>query len=351
MNPEVLSFIQKSIDYKFENTDLLDQAFTRRSYSAEHGGIDNEVLEFIGDKALDLVVVKYLAEEYGDFETPTNFTTNNRSGRYFCRYNEGKLTALKSKLVQQKTLASQIDFLGFAEYMHLGNGDQKKKANELSSVKEDLFEAIIGAVALDSEWNLNAIERVVFKMLSPDTAIVEESNDNHIEIIEKWARSESGSPPVYHVSENNSKGYMVSIFHYPPNCTATEDFVCQIILPNVEETIYGYGNNTKDARKSAALSAYIYLKKNNKLHTMRDEIENPNRADAINQLEILARRGHFSIPTYTFEESQDIGGNHIWDCTCEIEEINYLISGSSTTKKDAKKDAAYNMLLSLLGEN
>lgn len=46
---------------------MLQQAFIRRSYSKEYGGEDNEVLELIGDKVLDLIVVKLLTEKYGCF--------------------------------------------------------------------------------------------------------------------------------------------------------------------------------------------------------------------------------------------------------------------------------------------
>ena len=67
MNNETLNFIQGQIGYVFKNSDLLQQAFVRRSYSRENGGEDNEVLEFIGDKALDLIVVKLLAEKYGSY--------------------------------------------------------------------------------------------------------------------------------------------------------------------------------------------------------------------------------------------------------------------------------------------
>ena len=67
MKKEELIFIQNHMDYVFKNTDLLVQAFTRRSYSEENGGEDNEVLEFVGDKALDFIVVKYLMDSYGFF--------------------------------------------------------------------------------------------------------------------------------------------------------------------------------------------------------------------------------------------------------------------------------------------
>ena len=58
MEQKDLVFIQDQIGYHFQNTDLLQQAFVRRSYSKEYGGEDNEVLEFIGDKVLDLIVIK-----------------------------------------------------------------------------------------------------------------------------------------------------------------------------------------------------------------------------------------------------------------------------------------------------
>ena len=64
MNNEMLEIIQGQIGYRFKNTDLLQQAFVRRSYSKMNGGENNEVLEFIGDKALDFIIVKKLAEKY-----------------------------------------------------------------------------------------------------------------------------------------------------------------------------------------------------------------------------------------------------------------------------------------------
>ncbi len=57
--------VQGQIGYEFDNPDLLQQAFVRKSYSAENGGADNEILEFIGDKALDIAVVRFLTEKYG----------------------------------------------------------------------------------------------------------------------------------------------------------------------------------------------------------------------------------------------------------------------------------------------
>ena len=90
--------------------------------------------------------------------------------------------------------------------------------------------------------------------------------------------------------------------------------------------------------------AYDYLDKNDMLPSIRDEIEDPNKDDAISQLEILARRGYFSIPTYEFEQTYDKDGNTIWKSVCHIAEESKSFSAKSSSKKDAKKSAAFKML-------
>ena len=89
--------------------------------------------------------------------------------------------------------------------------------------------------------------------------------------------------------------------------------------------------------------AYEDLKKKGIIEalTIRDEIENPNKDDAISQLEILARRGYFSIPIYQFLEEHDKNGNPVWTAVCQIEEYVTCFEAVSSSKKDAKKTAAF----------
>ncbi|MCR5735479.1 MAG: hypothetical protein K6G22_12810 [Lachnospiraceae bacterium] len=68
MNQYFEPMVQHQIGgYSFKNHLLLEQAFTRRSYSEENGGENNEALEFIGDKVLDLAVIRYLVAKNGCF--------------------------------------------------------------------------------------------------------------------------------------------------------------------------------------------------------------------------------------------------------------------------------------------
>ncbi|MDE6701549.1 MAG: hypothetical protein K2K10_11160, partial [Acetatifactor sp.] len=80
------------------------------------------------------------------------------------------------------------------------------------------------------------------------------------------------------------------------------------------------------------------------LFSIQDEIQNPNKNEAINQLEILARRGYFSVPAYKFEQDYDSNGNPIWKCQCHIKEIEKNFWSKASSKKQAKKNAAFGML-------
>lgn len=112
----------------------------------------------------------------------------------------------------------------------------------------------------------------------------------------------------------------------------------------------GFGRSKAEARMAVCKVAHDYLSRNGQLFSIRDEIENPNKADAISQLEILVRRGYFSLPIYDFELNHDENGNPIWRCTCHIAEKPKDFKTKSSSKKDAKKSAAFEMLKYVLEE-
>ena len=112
----------------------------------------------------------------------------------------------------------------------------------------------------------------------------------------------------------------------------------------------GFGQTQAEARRNVCKLAYDYLCKQDLWLSIRDEIEDPNKDDAINQLEILARRGYFSIPTYEFEQTYDKNGNPVWKSVCHIAEKSKAFSAKSSSKKDAKKSAAFQMLQYILGD-
>lgn len=372
MEENDLIFIQSQIGYTFNNLDLLRQAFTRRSYSEENGGENNEVLEFIGDKILDLFVVKLLILQNSNavglskkhdpklrntcffaFEKKT-FPEENV---LVSNYSEGELTDMKKLLVQKKTLANRIDELGIGYFLLMGSGDIQQNIGQENSVKEDLFEAILGAIAIDCNWDMEKLQNAVEIMLAPESVLADGDAEDYPTMIQEWSYNKLGDIPLYHFDE---KGYQITWFTqfdgisqqpkspYDREIDKTK-WHCLLKLSDDLPIFRGFGQTQAEARRNVCKVAYDHLCKKGLWLSIRDEIEDPNKEDSINQLEILARRGYFSIPTYKFEQTYDKDGNPIWKSICHIEEEHKYFSAKSSSKKDAKKSAAFKMLQYVLG--
>ncbi len=350
MNQKELDYVQGRIDYRFKNPELLVQAFTRSSYASENGGGDNEVLEFIGDKALDLAVVKYLTEKYGVFASPKELA-QGAFNHFYSDYDEGTLTDMKARLVQKKTLARRIELLRFDDLLIMGKGDKAQQINHVMSVKEDLFEAIIGAVALDSQWNFDAVCKVAENMLEYSAEIDDDDDTvNYIGLLQDWALAKEGSLPLYQV-EKYHEAYMymgyISNYNRPINAPRPQ-YLCYVRLPGIKETFVGFGDSQNEARMQVASTALKYIEEHGLQFTIRDEIANPNLEDAINQLEILSRRGYFQMPTYDFEENRDEVGKIQWNAKCHVKGYGVAESKNLPAKSIAKKKAAFMMLKRIL---
>jgi len=210
---EHLDNVQKKIGYWFDNEDLLLQAFTRSSYSSQHGGENNEVLEFLGDRVLDFYVVKVIADRFGFVKSQSDYYDEENDLDEYCivaHKNEADFTELKKQIVSNETLAKTIDKLGLFKYMYLGDTDLEnpKFKDNLIKVKADLFEAILGAVAIDSDWNQDELQNSVEFMLQIDDQLhdVEDgmdelkenlTQDNAVSTLKELAESGRCSIPQY----------------------------------------------------------------------------------------------------------------------------------------------------------
>lgn len=149
--------IERESGYRIKSRALLIQAFTRCSYSQENGGEDNEVLEFIGDQIMGYYIAKIAAERCGVI---------NEDNEYDFTVDEGKFTALKQGLVNNEALAKMVDEWGIIDYLIVGRGDYINEIDTHVKVRGDLFEAILGAIAVDSKWDPAVLEKAVTKMCS-----------------------------------------------------------------------------------------------------------------------------------------------------------------------------------------
>ena len=157
---------QKLKDLLFEKTGycirsnaLLEQIFTRVTFSAQYGGENNEVLEFIGDQVLSYYIVKAVTKRCADLRA---------NGEYWFWMRENRFTSIKQQLVCNETLCEIIDSWGIADYVIAGSSDWPYGLDDQPKARADLFEAILGGIALECNWNSATLETAVNKMLSLD---------------------------------------------------------------------------------------------------------------------------------------------------------------------------------------
>ena len=352
MTNDTIKSIEEKIGYEFKEKGLLEQAFTRSSYAEEHyGSRSNEVLEFFGDRSLDFVVTKRISKCFGEMkksgETITDENGKLSIARIFMvydagEYDEGRMTKIKANLVCSESLSGEIDRLGLAEFLLLGKGDEKNEVANEAHVKEDLFEAIIGAVSLDSDWNVDAIERVVDIMLRPAERIEEGLNDeDYIGMLQSWyQKNHEGKTPEYIVKESED-GYSAEVNIFPG---LPEDY---IKLTDTVAVFFGTGRSKKRACSEAARKAIQDLRDTYDSHkTFKDLVGEPDKERAVNQLQELWQKGYINKPTYEYKKRVDENGQDIWHCDCKILEYDYYgCDGSS--KLASKKEAAYVTALQL----
>jgi len=127
------SILEKQLNLKFKNKDLLVQAFCHRSYLNENPNSNleqNERLEFLGDAVLELIVTEYLFEKYP-------------------KKPEGELTNWRAALVNAKMLLETANELGLNDYLLLSKGEKKETGKARQYILANTFEALIGAAYLD----------------------------------------------------------------------------------------------------------------------------------------------------------------------------------------------------------
>lgn len=341
--------IESLIGYKFERRDLLQQAFTRKSYTNEtNDGDNNEVLEFIGDKALDFVVVKALSEYYGEI---------NKRDEFACDLTEGKLTEQKKRFVESAMLAHCIDELELSQYLIMGKGDKKNNVQNDTHVKEDLFEAIMGAVAIDSNWDIDALQDVAELMLNIDHYLEHgfDDEDNYVMLVQQWSQKKYGELPGYAFQDTDE--YKVNRIIHCYSIIGERDTIenedsdgpitCKLYIDNGNPFV-GFGYSKSKARMAAAEIAYEYLGENDMLYTMKDAIGEPTWEKAVSQLQELAQKGYIPFPKYDFDERHDEDGNPVWYCECHVEGYDDFYWSEQSSKKIAKRNAAHGMLLNVL---
>ncbi len=206
--------LEKKIKINFKNKDLLVKSLTHKSYSKE---INNEKLEFLGDRVLGLVIAKKLLEIYPNEK-------------------EGILDKKFASLVNKKTCLQIAKKINLDKYIL--TLDTKKKKNIVEDkVVSDCCEALIGSIYLDKGFN--SVEKFILELWSEN---IKDSVVTQIDAktkLQELSLKRFKKLPIYKVISNTGPRHK-PLFKVGVKLIDTKFFLAE-------------GNSKKDAEQNAAI--------------------------------------------------------------------------------------------------
>ena len=217
---------EKNLGYKFNDKKLLKNSLLHRSFGNEHRRykkISNERLELLGDAVLDLVVTEYLYKSYMDST-------------------EGDLAKVKSMVVSEPVLASISKRLEVGKYLLLSRGEELTGGRERSSILGDAFEAILGAIYLDSDFE--TAKKFALSHIKSSIDNVDRNEDilDYKTILQEYSQKEYRVIPEYTVVKEMGPDHQKTF--------EIEVKINNDIHTNLEAN--GQGRNKKSAEQAAA---------------------------------------------------------------------------------------------------
>ena len=220
--------LQNLIHYNFKNSEVLINAFTQSTFCYEFKHLNNislhsnERMEFLGDSLVNFLVAKILYTRYPDS-------------------NEGELSKLRGALVNELSLSKLAVSISLGENLLLGKGEHKNFGKLKESLLADAFEALMGAIYIDSGYRVEVLE---------NTFLI---------IIDKF---EAMNGPKFFALDNlesfDSKTKLqelsVSLFQILPTYKSTEDkniFTVELWIGG-RKLAEGSGNSKKKLEKELA---------------------------------------------------------------------------------------------------
>ncbi len=216
------SQLEKKINYKFKDKDLLIKSLTHKSFDKIN---NNEKIEFLGDRVLGLVIAKKLLEIYPEEK-------------------EGILDKKFASLVNKKTCLEIARNIQLNKYILILNHKNKLVKIE-DKVVSDCCEALIGAIYLDKGFV--AAEKIILELWKKK---IEESIITQVDPktrLQEFSLKKFKKLPTYKVISNTGPR------HKPI-------FKVGVKLPNTK-FFNADGNSKKDAEQNAAILCLDSLSK------------------------------------------------------------------------------------------
>jgi ribonuclease-3 len=220
-----LKKLEDRLGYRFKEIKWLEQALTHKSFIYETNHVEkvaNEVLEFLGDSVLNLAVSHLLLKKFPDAQ-------------------EGTLSMMRSQLVKRSFLASLSKELQLESYLLLGKSQQLNGGMEKSSILANTYEALIGAIFMDSGFDraLEIIEQHFDPYLQTETPSVR--FDDFKSLLQIHSQQSYGVSPQYRVLSESGPDH-------------DKWFQASVTIRDEVKGL-GWGKSKKEAEQEAAKNA------------------------------------------------------------------------------------------------
>ena len=214
--------LQKKINVKFKNLDLLTQSLTHKSFDTNK---NNEKLEFLGDRVLGLVISKKLLETYPDEK-------------------EGILDKKFASLVNKKTCLEIAKNINLDSFIRTLNPNNKKIGIE-DKIISDSCEALIGAIYLDK--GINIVEKVILNLWKKNITQSVVTQIDAKTKLQEFSLKKFKKLPIYKLISNTGPRHK-PLFKIAVKLTDTKFY-------------YAQGKSKKDAEQNAAILCLQNIKK------------------------------------------------------------------------------------------
>ena len=215
----------EKINYKFINDNIFFEAMCHAS-SSVFNGLDNQRLEFLGDRVLALIISDILLKKDK-------------------KANEGKLAPRLNVLVRKDTCALIANEINLGQSLIMSKSESVSGGRKKSAILADAMEALIAAVYIDG--GLEEARKMVLFLWEEKINYVENYTFEAKSALQEWAQARGMEPPSY--IEKNKTGPD----HAP-------HFLVEVRLQNGEKA-FGEASSKRNAQQIAANKLLIKLEK------------------------------------------------------------------------------------------
>jgi ribonuclease III len=178
LRPRKFKDLEKALGHRFKTQELLEIALTHASMRGGKGPhIDNERLEFIGDRVLGLAIAELLSER-------------------FPSASEGELARRYNRLVRGETCAKVARTLGLGPHLILSESEAGSGGRAKGTILADGMEALLGAIFLDAGFDAarSAVRRL---WTSPSEELQTTARPDAKSALQEWAQGQGLALPQY----------------------------------------------------------------------------------------------------------------------------------------------------------